>query len=208
MVCGVLTLGCVLAPVAGVHAAGGSMRLSLADSVAVSRGVDRSGSVVRGEWALDERVDVDRMSVRRASNPMVADLMDGRDRDSVPVGFDPDHPSGDTGDAYAFSQCTWWAYRRRHELGLPVGSHLGDGRQWAAAARALGYWVDRTPRVGDVMVFQPGQEGASRSYGHVAVVERVNADGSVTTSECGASLGGVPMSRTIRDVDRFEFIHY
>lgn len=42
-------------------------------------------------------------------------------------GFDPNHVTGDVGNAYAFSQCTWWAYVRRHQLGLPVGSHMGNG---------------------------------------------------------------------------------
>lgn len=37
------------------------------------------------------------------------------------------------------------------------------------------------------MVFRAGQLGANSRYGHVAVVERVNSDGSVLISECGAS---------------------
>ncbi|MDU6641352.1 MAG: CHAP domain-containing protein, partial [Alloscardovia omnicolens] len=112
-----------------------------------------------------------------------------------------------SGNAYPFSQCTWWAYTRRHQLGLPVGSYFGNGGQWANSARALGYSVDNTPQVGDVMVFLPGQEGADPVYGHVAIVEKINADGSVVTSESGAVMNGKTYTRTISNPSRFQFIH-
>ncbi|WP_418969013.1 CHAP domain-containing protein [Alloscardovia omnicolens] len=119
----------------------------------------------------------------------------------------PQHPTGDTGNAYPFSQCTWWAYIRRHQLGLPVGSYFGNGGQWANSARALGYSVDNVPQVGDIMVFQPGQEGSDSFYGHVAIVEKVNPDGSVVTSESGAVMNGRTYTRTISNTSRFQFIH-
>jgi surface antigen len=125
-----------------------------------------------------------------------------------PTGFNTSHATGDIGNAYSFSQCTWWAYVRRHQLGLPAGSHMGDGAMWADTARSLGYWVDNNPHIGDVMVFQRGQEGASSTYGHVAIVEKVNTDGSVTTSESGASLNGGTISRTFTNVHDFQYIHF
>ena len=143
-----------------------------------------------------------------ADNPQVAVLVD-QDAGKLPEGFNPNHATGDSGLAYAFSQCTWWAYLRRHQLGLPVGSYFGNGQDWANSARAHGYWVDNTPRhKGDVMVFRAGQEGASSVYGHVAIVESINADGTVTISECGASLNGKPVSRTLSNVNDFQYIHY
>lgn len=117
------------------------------------------------------------------------------------------HPTGDSGNAYPFSQCTWWAYVRRHQLGLPVGSYFGNGAQWADSARRLGYQVNHTPSVGAIMVFARGQLGANAIYGHVAIVERVNSDGSVTTSECGASLHGRTFSRRIYNTGAFWYIH-
>lgn len=45
-------------------------------------------------------------------------------------------------------------------------------------------------------------------YGHVAIVESINADGTVTVSECGASLNGKPASRTLSNVNDFQYIHY
>ena len=92
----------------------------------------------------------------------------------APAGFNPNHEIGDVGNRYAANNCTWWAYERRHQLGLPVGSFFGNGAQWAASAAAMGYWVDNTPRmIGDIMVFQGGQAGSSWGYGHVAIVEEI-----------------------------------
>lgn len=164
-----------------------------------------------GQWGTSDTadtLDVNLMSRALADNPNVAKLMEG-DMDLLPDGFDPNHATTDVGNAYPFSQCTWWVYVRRHQLGLPVGSHFGNGAQWADSARAAGYWVDNTPRhVGDIMVFKRGQEGSSSIYGHVAVVEAINPDGSVTTSECGASYNGKTFSRTFTNVSDFTYIHY
>ena len=176
----------------------------------VSRSEARTPVSDSAQWSMTssvDEVDASQMSKSTASNAKVAALMD-RDAADLPAGFDPNHATGDSGNAYSFSQCTWWAYTRRHQLGLPVGSYFGDGAMWADSARSHGYWVDNTPRVGDVMVFQRGQEGASAQYGHVAIVEKVNADGSVTTSECGASYHGKTFSRTFKNVHDFQYIHY
>lgn len=162
-----------------------------------------------GSWQLgDADLDVSQMSKSLANNPLVAKLMD-QDQSLIPAGFNPNHPTGDSGNAYEFSQCTWWAYTRRHQLGLPVGSHFGNARNWASSARALGYWVDNTPRnVGDVIVFEAGQEGSDPQYGHVAIVEKINSDGSIVTSESGAVMGGKTYSRTLTKVHDFQYIHY
>jgi surface antigen len=120
------------------------------------------------------------------------------------------HVTGDNGNAYEFSQCTWWAYVRRHQLGLPAGSHMGNGQDWASTAMRLGYRVDHNPRIGDVMVFRSGQLGASSAYGHVAIVENVitvHDQEYVVTSEMGSSLQGVPASRIIGSVHDFLYVH-
>lgn len=130
---------------------------------------------------------------------------------SEPTGFDPDHATGDSGNAYSFSQCTWWTYVRRHQLGLPAGSYMGDGRMWADTARRLGYWVDNEPMVGDVIVFQPGQAGADGYYGHVGVVENViESEGEkyVVTSESSAEYNGSHFSRILPNPESYEYIHY
>jgi surface antigen len=95
---------------------------------------------------------------------------------------------------------------RRHQLGLPCDSYFGNGGQWANSARAHGYRVDHTPSRGAIIVFAPGQDGASPIYGHVGIVEAVNGNGTVTTSECGATLHGNPIIRT-RAIAGHWFIH-
>lgn len=183
----------------------------LAASTAVPLAVLRPWETPR-YTAFDTTTAVSRASltVREADNKVVQALVNGRDEASVPAGFDPDHADGDTGNAYEFSQCTWWAYVRRHQLGLPAGSHMGNGADWADTARRLGYWVDFTPRVGDVICFARGQYGSDATYGHVGIVENVGADGSITTSECGSVCNGKPFSRTFtaEQAAQLQFIHY
>lgn len=104
--------------------------------------------------------------------------------------------SGDSGNAYPWGQCTWWAYVRRHQLGLPVGSYFGNGGQWANSARAYGYRVDQTPSVGAVIVFAPGQDGADPLYGHVAIVEAVYGN-RILISESNVRGLGVISHRTL-----------
>lgn len=207
------------------------------DSVAVSRSYDRSAlnnnyqnpnsnadkhavaveslstaSSHQSKWNLDSTDDFDVSELSRsiARNPQVALFMDD-DAGKLPKGFNPNHESGDVGNAYEFSQCTWWVYIRRHQLGLPVGSRMGDGAMWAYSASRLGYWVDNSARhKGDIMVFAPGQAGSNIVYGHVAIVEKINPDGSIETSECSVELNGRTISRKFaaKDLKNFKFIHY
>lgn len=120
------------------------------------------------------------------------------------------HNTGNTagGSAYPARQCTLWAYLRRSQLGLPVGSFMGNGADWANSGRRLGYLVNRTPHVGAVMVFSRGAAGSDPTYGHVAVVERVNSDGSVLISEGGVGFATFPSYRTIGNAGNYEYVHY
>jgi len=85
--------------------------------------------------------------------------------------------SGSVGNAYAFGNCTWYAYERRAALGKPVGSFWGNAKTWDDSARAAGYTVSNIPIAGAVFVDEAG------FYGHNGVVERVAADGSIVISE-------------------------
>lgn len=167
-----------------------------------------------GGWGLsnsDSSLNTDLMNHNTANNPVVAAWMDG-DQSVLPAGFNPNHAVGrSASNTYPWGQCTWYAYQRRTELGLPVGGSFGNGGQWASSASALGYWVDSTPRhVGDVVVFQPGQQGADSYYGHVAVVEKINADGSIEISESNVKGLGVISSRsfTAAEAGSLQYIHY
>ena len=191
---------------AGMFATAGTSMLLLkpsANAYADAKPFDTSTAITRNALT-------DKMTVVSADNPVVKSLINGRDEGQTPEGFNPNHATGDTGNAYAFSQCTWWAYVRRHQLGLPAGSHMGNGADWANTARKLGYWVDNSPRVGDVICFGRGQYDSDLTYGHVGIVENVGQDGSITTSECGAAYNGKPFSRTFtaEQAKQLQFIHY
>ncbi|MGV3006974.1 CHAP domain-containing protein [Streptococcus pluranimalium] len=81
---------------------------------------------------------------------------------------------------YPWGQCTWYVYNRAKELGYSFGPFMGNGGDWQYK---LGYEKSHTPKVGAAVSFSPGQAGADRTYGHVAIVEAVNEDGSILITE-------------------------
>lgn len=82
---------------------------------------------------------------------------------------------------FSYGYCTYWAYIRYHELTGYDVPWLGNAYQWTAGAIDYGWTVSATPHVPSIIVLQPDvyQSGA---LGHVAIVESINADGSVVTS--------------------------
>src|SRR6266536_6080859 len=82
---------------------------------------------------------------------------------------------------FAFGQCTYWANMRYHALTGYWVPWLGNAYQWMYGASISGWIVSSKPIVPSIIVLQPGVEGASY-FGHVAIVEKINADGSVYTS--------------------------
>lgn len=99
--------------------------------------------------------------------------------------------SGGSGgpNRFALGQCTYWANLRYHQLTGYWVPWLGNAYQWAAGAQASGWVVSSTPRVPSIIVLQPGVQGAS-GLGHVGIVERINNDGSVYTSNYNWYVGG------------------
>ncbi|MBT1175629.1 CHAP domain-containing protein [Bifidobacterium sp. LC6] len=173
-----------------------------------------SSASTEGDWgglsSSDAALDTNLMNRNVAKNAVVSALMD-KDQGLLPAGFNPNHETGTSGNLYPWGQCTWYAAKRRIELGLPVGSNFGNAMSWTSMAQSYGYWVDSTPRhVGDIVVFQPGQEGADATYGHVGIVEKINADGSIEISESNAKGLGVISNRSFSadKVAQLHFIHY
>ncbi len=117
---------------------------------------------------------------------------------------------GSVGNRYAFGNCTYYAYDRRAALGRPIGSFWGNANTWASAARSSGYQVDRVPAPGAIAQWNAYADGWIGYYGHIAVVESVNGDGTITISEMNNSaLGGynIVNSRTIPASSVSNFIH-
>lgn len=109
------------------------------------------------------------------------------------------------GNAYALGNCTWYAFERRAQLGRPIGSFWGNASTWAMNGAAAGLLVNKTPAAGAIM--QNG--GGINGWGHVAIVERLNDDGSITVSEMNFAGFNVVSSRTISagEIGRYNFIH-
>lgn len=86
---------------------------------------------------------------------------------------------------YGLPNCTCYAWGRFAEL---MGSYpnlsLDNAENWFA--KADGYTRGSTPRLGAVICWRKGEAGVgSDGAGHVAIVEQINEDGSIVTSESG-----------------------
>jgi len=112
---------------------------------------------------------------------------------------------GSVGNRYDFGYCTWYVYEQRAKAGKPVGSFWSHAKYWDDGARSSGYLVNNVPEAG--AVFQTDAFGGG--YGHVAIVERKNADGSITISEMNYAGWNVVSSRTIpaEQVGLYRYIH-
>lgn len=118
------------------------------------------------------------------------------------------------GNNYPFGQCTWGAYNRMAKLGTPIEWFSGDGGNggsWGASARARGYTVVKgKPQVGWAASIYGGLAGSTPPYGHIAVCEYVNSDGSILVSETNVvNPGSGTLSWRVLDkttVDQIEFI--
>lgn len=106
------------------------------------------------------------------------------------------------GNAYAWGNCTWYVYNLRPD----IGSFWGDARSWAYSAMAAGYTVNQTPAVGAIAQWNAYVSGMG-VYGHVAYVEAVHADGTITISEMNLEGLAVTSRRTIPASSVSNFIH-
>lgn len=109
---------------------------------------------------------------------------------------------------YGGGQCVGYATWYRNISGLsnlrPVSATWGNARNWAAAARAAGFVVDKTPEVNAVFQTPAGV------YGHVGIVVGINADGSIVVQEANYNYRVGRVTRATipaSAVGNFNYIH-
>jgi hypothetical protein len=94
--------------------------------------------------------------------------------------------------------CTWYAHGRMMQLGFSeytLDSMLGNAGMWDDTA-GRGAYVIPNAQAGTIAVWEAGVNGAG-SVGHVAVVERVNSNGTIVISESNWPTGSLYGVRTI-----------
>lgn len=117
-------------------------------------------------------------------------------------------PAVDTssGNMYAFGNCTSYAYERRKQLGRPIGSFWGNAATWNIFASQQGFAVNKTPAAGAVFQMPAFVDAYTGVYGHVGIVESVNADGSINVSEM--NYAGAFNTVTYRTIPAYQAAYY
>lgn len=108
-----------------------------------------------------------------------------------------------TTNTYTFGYCTFWAAKRREEIGKAIPNTWGDAHTWDERSRAMGYTVDHIPQVGAVMETDRG------ALGHVAFVEEVKPDGTWRISQMNAPIWNTVTDHTFTaaQAQDYNFIH-
>lgn len=136
-------------------------------------------------------------------------------KESIPAAYrkkmklpDYDGKNYNTSGSYPVGQCTWYAFNRVAQLGGHVDDFMGNGGEWGAKGRALGYEVTQTPKAGYLVSFTPGTAGSDPRYGHVAFVEAVTDEG-ILISE-GNVVGGTTISYRVisNDLAKSNLVSY
>lgn len=97
--------------------------------------------------------------------------------------FYSDNPFYKSG--YGLPNCTTWAFGRFYEtLGSMPKLSTSNAENWYG--KKDGYKRGKTPKLGAVICWRKGKAGdGSDGAGHVAIVEKIHEDGSITISQSG-----------------------
>ena len=111
---------------------------------------------------------------------------------------------------YAYRNCTDYVAWKLQSLGVPDSKTrgLGNGGEWAANAMGrAGVTVNNVPAYGAAAVMP---STSNNPYGHVAFVEAVNSNGTITISEYNYGWGGTYNQRTATAASMgfTQFVHF
>jgi surface antigen len=99
-------------------------------------------------------------------------------------------------NCYSYGYGTYYVATRRN---VPCG--WGNANTWYIRAQATGYKVGDTPKMGAIAWTDAGP------YGQVAIVEGVNADGTVVISEMDGVDGWNRVTTTVELASSFTYIY-
>jgi surface antigen len=94
------------------------------------------------------------------------------------------------------SQCTYYVTARRFDLGLKT--FIRSARDAWGYGNYSGLSINNTAKIGDVVCFKPGSTGVNEYWGHVAIVEAINKDGSILISESNYDGKGSYRNRIVK----------
>ena len=108
----------------------------------------------------------------------------------------------------ALGNCTWYAQGRVIELGYNkklANKFVSNASKWASIAKNNGIEIDNIPTVGAIA------QHSRNTYGHVAIVEKINNDGTIDISEssyapCSSSWNFE--YRVRKNISKDEFTNY
>jgi surface antigen len=104
-------------------------------------------------------------------------------------------------NSYARGQCTWYVAGRRQ-----IPGNWGNAASWYYRALSSGWSVGATPAVAAI-AWNPAYTNGSGPYGHVALVEKISADGTqVYVSEMNYRGLGVKSYRWV-SAKAFKYIY-
>lgn len=112
-------------------------------------------------------------------SPIVQTQQSAQQVTTVATAHPPPPSPPQTGNSYAWGNCTWWVAIRRAQINQPIPNSWGNAATWASRAAQDGYVVDHQPSPGAIMQ----TSRAAGGLGHVAFVETVEQDGTWTISE-------------------------
>ena len=77
------------------------------------------------------------------------------------------------------NNCTWYVHNKRNQTKRYLPSSFTHAKNWLAEAKKAGFKTGKKPLAGAILQTSKGGGG----LGHVAFVEKVNANGSIKISE-------------------------
>lgn len=145
-----------------------------------NKNTDKATTKVDGEVSLDDDLAAVEDFLNKNQDSKLSDGANTRSGrvigDDYPAAW-RNNPNTVDSWGYYTGNCTSFVANRLHNVNpFEVPRAMGNGAQWGAVARSLGYRVDNTPAVGSVAYYTDGV------YGHVAWVAEI-VGGNIVVEE-------------------------